>query len=320
MKQDAPFTIQVEMTEGCNLFCKFCGVRGIREKRGDYKFLTIAKAKCIASRINATGWKSRIEFAMHGEPTANPKFLEIIKEFRKKVSNQIMITTNGFGFARDPKRLIAKAFDAGVNIIAIDDYEHNKISKKIKEQVHDGHFYPNEKDYSPHKIYPPNSSILIFISDISSSTKGTHSILNNHCGCASKPLLTPMNKRCAKPFRELSIRWDGNIAICCNDWRGHYKCGNALEMNIEKIWNNEFFMTARKILYSGARSFYPCSVCDAISYRTGLLPDKMGKQTMDPPNKEDEFIVNYALANGTYTEPVLREYEKKDCGIKGFLQ
>ena len=51
--QEAPFTVQIELTEGCNLGCKFCGLRGMREKgTKPWKFLNIKTAKRIASEIN----------------------------------------------------------------------------------------------------------------------------------------------------------------------------------------------------------------------------------------------------------------------------
>jgi hypothetical protein len=39
MKQESPFAIQIELTEGCNLFCSFCGIHGIRSSAKDYEFM-----------------------------------------------------------------------------------------------------------------------------------------------------------------------------------------------------------------------------------------------------------------------------------------
>ena len=38
---DAPFCVQVELSEGCNLFCQFCGLRGIRQ--GPMKNVKLAR-------------------------------------------------------------------------------------------------------------------------------------------------------------------------------------------------------------------------------------------------------------------------------------
>ena len=79
-KQYPPLLIEIEPTEGCNLGCKFCGLRGIREKgTKPWKFMTIETAKELAAKIRKENWKSRIAFCGHGEPTLNPNLLEIIK-------------------------------------------------------------------------------------------------------------------------------------------------------------------------------------------------------------------------------------------------
>ena len=35
MKQDAPNAIQIELVEGCNLACSFCGIQAIRDNKAD---------------------------------------------------------------------------------------------------------------------------------------------------------------------------------------------------------------------------------------------------------------------------------------------
>lgn len=75
--QQAPFTVLVEPTEGCNLGCSFCGLRGMREKgTKPWNFMSIKTAKRIASEIAKAGWRSKIVFAQHGEPTLNADLLK----------------------------------------------------------------------------------------------------------------------------------------------------------------------------------------------------------------------------------------------------
>jgi MoaA/NifB/PqqE/SkfB family radical SAM enzyme len=194
-----------------------------------------------------------------------------------------------------------------LTVLAIDDYDHNPFSKKIRKQIQDSsldiHEYPKEKEYSPHAIYK-KSNPVIFIQDISKAKKGTHSSLNNHCGSAFPKLISPMKQRCAKPFRELSIRYDGNIAICCNDWIGIFKCGNILDNNFEELWNNRFFNAARKVLYNGKRNFIPCGWCNAKSYRVGFLPDKKGKLNLLKPSPATYGIIKKAINGKPYTIPI----------------
>jgi len=316
-EQEPPFCIQMEMTEGCNLYCDFCGLQGIRTKKEkNLKFLTVNLAEKISLQISKAGWNSRVEFAMHGEPTMNPNAAEIIEVFRKNIPKvHLMITSNGGGLIKDSYNAIEKLFDAGLNVLALDSYEYVNIVPKILGKIEkecasfETHFYPEEKNISPHNRYPLSARKLIVVKDISVADKGNHSKLNNHCGAAAPLDFSASNKKCAKPFREISVRWNGAISICCNDWRGEYKCGNVSKESIEKIWNGKAFSIARKFLYNGMRDFSPCHGCDATSYRIGLLPDKKGKFDLRKPSSKDKKDVKEFTNGRAFTIKVKREWE-----------
>ena len=310
-QQEPPFCIQVELTEGCNLMCNFCGIHSIRANAGDFNFMSKGLADKLAHQISEVGWNPRIEFAMHGEPTLNRQASAIIEIFRKHLpETSLMMLTNGAGLLN--KNKIKSLFDAGLNTLGLEDYQHNRIifDEIQKHQTQYEIFnYPKDKNVTgPHTKF--HKKRIIIIKDITRAIKGGHSILNNHCGCAYPPLIKPLKARCAKPFREISIRWDGNVAICCNDWRGVYKCGNIIAQPIDKIWNNEFFHAARMKLYHYQRDFKPCCWCDARSYRVGLLPDKMGKSDLPLPCDSTNKYLNEATKGKLYSKTNLLKWER----------
>lgn len=313
-KQDPPFCIQVELSEGCNLYCDFCGLQGIRKQENkNFKFMTIKTATNLANEIARLEWSARIEFAMHGEPTMNPNKETILKIFRRALpDSQLMMTSNGGGLLGH--KAIERLFESGLNVLAIDCYEYVKIGDKLKKRKYNEdinvHHYPENLGASPHKRWSKTESNLIFVKDISSSNEGNHATLNNHAGAAFPPNNKAQGKRCAKPFREISVRWDGNIAICCNDWRGEYKCGSVNKTPLDKIWNGKAFNSARRYLYHGMRDFAPCQGCDALSYRIGLLPDKKGRSSLPKPQSNDRKNVREAIEGRPFTPPVKRPWEK----------
>lgn len=315
---DAPYCIQIELSEGCNLQCNFCGIQGIREKQGGpFKFMTVELAELIATQIRDSGWNPRIEFAMHGEPTMNQDIVEIMRVFRKHLpKHQLMITSNGGGLLAKTREKLIGLFES-VNVIALDNYDHAKIVPKVLERAGEIDFaqlyhYPQDGlQHSPHKRWKAGTKVLIVVQDISTAEAGTHSTLTNHCGCGSPYNDSKANQRCAKPFREIGIRWDGNIAGCCNDWRGIYKVGNVQDASLVELWHGERFEAMRQKLYYGQRDFGACRGCDYVSYRNGLLPDKFGKTRMAEVTEQTEAIVREACGGGTYTTPVLRPWETK---------
>jgi len=310
--QHPPFCIQIELTEGCNLRCTFCGLNGIRGKENNFKFLSVSLASRIAKLIRKDRWTSRIEFAMHGEPSVNPDLVEILRVFRRRLPNHhLMMTSNGAGFLRETTKTVDECLRY-LNVLALDDYEGVSIVTKVMRSYNGKHkpvYYPSSKHGNPHRRRKLSEHDLVVVQDIEQATQGTHSSLNNHCGCGSPKNDSAMGKRCAKPFREMSIRWDGFVALCCNDWRGYYKCGHVEDKTLEQIWQSAEFMAARRRLILGKRDFGPCEGCDALSYRPGLLPDQRGKVHLPEPSRADEETIAKALFGASYTLPVLREWE-----------
>lgn len=320
-EQDPPNAIQIEPTEGCNLYCDFCGLRGIRERAGGpYFYMTLATADAVAGQIAAAGWSARIEFAMHGEPTMHPDLSGVIRIFRAHLpANSLMLTSNGGGLMRDPPVQVAALFAAGLNTLALDDYRDVKYLTRLREvlpawaqgQGIPWYEYPRDSKGHPHRRMPPHSRRITVLADIREAGTGTHATLSNHAGAAA-PLNDRMaGKRCARPFRELAIRWDGGAALCCNDWRGTYRIGNANAVTVSELWQSAAFAAARKKLYHGMRDFGPCHGCDDRSYRVGLLPDRMGKQSLSKPDAQDEAAILSAGAQGAMVPNVSwREWER----------
>jgi len=317
--QRPPFCVQFEPTEGCNLACSFCGVQGMRERpNSDNRFMTIETAERIADMIaRSEKWNPRLESCMHGEPTLNPNVFDVHRAFRARLPNLPQLMLSNGAFAREPVppvEFIHELRRAGVNILAIDCYDYakglwSKIVKSLEEAEYPFSWYPDDKESNPHTRSAPWIFRVVMVRDISSQTLGTHSVLNTHCGAGMPPKVRM--KPCAKVFRELSIRWDGNVSHCCNDFRGEYRIGSIWDYDtMDELWQSDRFVAARRKLYIGQRDFAPCNKCDAISYRPGLLPDQYGKESMNAPTEWDEERIREALAEGPYSSVVKREWEK----------
>lgn len=330
-RQGNPYCVQIELTEGCNLRCPFCGLNGIRGKDNNFKCMTPEIANKIASDMAEAGWNSRLEFAMHGEPTMNPDHLEIIRIFRHHLPRAYMLMeSNGGGLMKDTQTAVASIFSAGMTTLALDQYQNVALVPKILERL-DIEFYndmvtgfaifenfnvpffdyPNcGKEGNPHQRN--KNKRLVRVRPIDVSMSGTHASLNNHGGAGAPKDHSAMGKRCAKPFREISVRWDGGVAVCCNDWRGELPIGYVSEMSMEEIWHDPVMYAARRKLYQGERDFAACDGCNALSYRPGILPDHLGKEELDLPTEEDERLIQEAIDKGPMTEPVLRPWEKTE--------
>lgn len=311
-RQTPPLSIQVELTEGCNLGCSFCGLRGMR-KNGTkpWKFMDRNTATLIATGIANEGWNSRIIFSMHGEPTLNPNAVRIIKLFRKALPNAVMsIMTNGYrimhnadGEEHDDITVLEniKTFaDAGLNDLIFDSYSNNGDAAKIEAVLdRNEHGYKIDHLDKGVPLYTQNSKKFRILFNPPIQLEGAiNRHLCNHCGAAGPLDFSYAGKRCARPFRELTFRYDGAVALCCNDFRGEYPIGNIHEMMIDDIWQHKRFQAARILLYAGERTFKPCYGCNALSHRVGLLPDRMGKETMPEPTEKIRDFAKSITKNG----------------------
>ena len=315
-----PNSIQIEPVEGCSLACWFCALQVLRDNGADrdtqtngkssspFHFMTLETAERIASEVSRLQWKPRIEFAMHGEPTMHKHLHSIIAIFRKyNPMAALMLTSNGGGLVTNTCEKIQALFDAGLNSLVFDDYLHADFVPRIRPYLSLLKFpvfeYPMQKDeVNPHyKFYGQR---IIIIQDITINTTGNHQLTNQ--GGSSGSHKGNIVQRCTKPFRELAIRWDGSVALCCDDWPGKYKISNVHDIPLEELWNHPRFDAARRRLYQKDRKFGPCNGCTVKTARTGLLPDKLGKDDMPLPDAESHQHLVEALRGNPLTPLIQR--------------
>lgn len=332
-RQEPPFAVSVELAEGCNLYCSFCALQGIREQKvKNYKFMTEDTLRSLMSQMRDMNWRARIGFQLHGEATMHPDYVGMVRitqEYRPK-SNKSMLTNAG-GLLRKPGPVanVQALFDAGLNVLSLDDYEGANLVPKVASALSERgplvsgrdhalgfrfYRYPEDLAGNPHSRRPPGSRTLIQVRDIAAQAadkkRGNHSTLYNYAGVGFPPNDKMAGARCAQPFRQLAVRWDGNVAICCNSWRGEYFCGNIVTDGVEAVWQSAALGAAREMLIRGKREFAPCKGCDHRSYRVGLLPDQKGRARLHRPDAQTAADIRMALDHQLLTPVVLREWEK----------
>lgn len=292
------WTVKIELTEGCNRRCVWCGATSF--KKGEYKYMSIKSAKIISKDLSTWLDKFRIEFTLMGEPTLNKNAAKIISIFRKYNSNtHIMLTTNGSIISKgNIKANINKLFDSGLNVLIIDTYmperDHLRalISKAKVENVSefgDGTDHPWQRGKIDRRDVVLMDDIRLLI-----ARKDRHKKFLNHCGmvdidaCRQKGIIIensiiPLAKKCVNPFRELCIKNDGDVILCCNDYSKSIIFGNVLNDGSKKIWESTKFNLVRSLLYRRQRVFLPCSRCNFFGgFRQGIgLYDPFGTKKME---------------------------------------
>jgi len=281
---DAPWTFQVELVEGCSRICGFCGINAIRSKPGNYKYLDEQLAAKLAAEIAELNPNARIEFAMHGEPLMHPKHAFIFGLFRAALPKaQMMVTTNGKSLMKAMQQRLERIFEAGIDFVVLDTYYPERDDLRAEAATLEGitvkDFYDDlaPQGWSPYSNHKRKFQRFVCLMDDIGARDGEHPSrkLHNHSGSAPgmDAPREPLAKTCTKPFRELSVTWNGEVRLCCEDWVGDYVAGDARTSTLAEIWRGPKFEAARAMLQNKRRDFGACKNCDASSgMRVGLLP------------------------------------------------
>jgi len=282
-----PYNVQVELVEGCNRMCDFCGIQSIWKYPKDRKIHYMDPILAERIALDLGGWfegrGKRVEFAMHGEPTLHPDLIHILSEFRRLYpAAQLQITTNGIKLLKGKPSI--DSLMVHTNVLIIDTYDNrqkvSELLKGVQWPVYD--YYDDPKAPNPYHYHNAKFKGIYLFRDLGSAGKKATRVILNHAGNSDPAKLAklgipkipvPLAKKCSRPFRELIIHWDGTVPICCMDWRHEHIIGKfPYEGGFKKLWNKLAFQIIRELLYAKDRNFLPCYRCDYNGgFRLGFL-------------------------------------------------
>jgi hypothetical protein len=323
--QRPPFTVKLELVEGCCMYHKFCGIQAIRKSVGNYKFMDLTHLKHIVALLSV--WDPiRVEMAMHGEPTRHPDFLAALQIIRKALPNSTLMVTSNGGGVRNKQDLFNVVMDY-VNVFMFSLYGDNKPQyvqdlRTLADNSDCPVFeFPNVEKKSPYGKGDPTKHTVWFAEPLDKVVGPRTHRITNHGGCGGPLDFKQRQSSCARPFREMAIRYDGRAILCCQDWLGAYPTGNLLTANhIEDVWQSDASAAARSVLLSHKRMLPPCYGCGSITFRHGLLPNQGAKgfpKKLKPATDTDISIWKRVVKSGPLTPDVRKSV--KATSINGYL-
>lgn len=280
-----PWTYQVELVEGCNRICHFCGINSIRSAPGNYRYMTEATLGQVAAQIADYTPDTKVSFAMHGEPLQHPRADAMLALARGLLPRaQFTLVTNGRVMMGRMQARLERVFAVGVDMVMLDTYypERDDLHREVAtlQDMTVVHFYDEPEKMqrlSPYQNHHRKlQRLLIVVDDLAARAgESVQRKIHNHAGGnpTAPTVAAPLAKTCTKPFRELTIEWDGTVNLCCEDWLRRYVLGNVHQQTIPQMWGGPEIEAARAMLQNKRRDFAGCAVCDAdAGMRAGLLP------------------------------------------------
>lgn len=262
-----PISLVIGITNHCNLKCLFC----FHSSTMNYSKLRtkgVMEFSLFEKMINdIKGHVYHVELGLFGEPFLHPRFCDFVR-LLKINSISTSLFTNGILIKREDTECLV---DERVSSITFSlDGETDEAYSKLRgnEKIHI--IYNNILELEKLKKKKKSSLPRIFIRSIQSmpNIKMLRDKLEKRFSSISydQLIIAPMDNwggglgssnqfkfsqktgDCDFPWMLMSIDWDGAVIGCCEDYLLQNVLGNAKEVNILEIWNNQKITKLRNSL------------------------------------------------------------------------
>ena len=71
-----------------------------------------------------------------------------------------------------------------------------------------------------------------------------------------------MGAKCTLPYKQMIVRPDGKISLCCNDALGKMSLGDLTMQTVVEAWNSPEYRRVRALLAGGREKIKLCEYCD----------------------------------------------------------
>ncbi|WP_313070483.1 SPASM domain-containing protein [Lacrimispora sp.] len=238
--------IEIETINRCNGNCDFCPV-SIHHDTRKYTVMDNLLFEKIINQLAEINYCGKIALFSNNEPFLDPNIIDRHKYTREKLPHaRIHLFTNGTLLDLENFTNVMKYLDE----LIIDNYQQElKLIKPCKEIQSYCEQHPELK-----------SKVTIVL-------RKPHEILSSRGGDApnrEKVCMYPEAK-CVLPFKQMIIRPDGKVSLCCNDPLGKNTLGDASKDPLLEIWNNDRYKMIRQCLYNGREHWNHCKYCDTFN-------------------------------------------------------
>jgi len=252
-----PYSLNIGLTNRCNLKCSFCPVSGTKIERTDMPLWLALRV------IKEVSIKHHISLALFGESTLYkdlPKIVEAIK--RKGV--QSILYTNGLNIDRS-------LTDIDKIVFSIDAFSKEEY---LQIKGVDGY----NKALGNARYFAEHTNTTVQFADLKYKKKELPDVgkANVKFGRfiswggeidwqsdSKRKIRLP--KPCAHIFKFLNVASNGDVVMCCIDYNHSVVLGNVYDDNTMDIWDGEKFNKLRNAQKQGEFSNL-CLNCENESY------------------------------------------------------
>ena len=287
-----PLLMDIEMTNSCNLQCYMCptGTKNMKRIKG---FMTQDVMDAIADNLQDSSIAG-IRFILWGEPTLHPQFLEFAKRI-KDMGKLVHFNTNGIMLTEE---MIHRLVDMELDSIK---FSFQGVDRKSYEEMRFGSDWnrlidnikmmnrirgEREKPYIQISTTITDESkeqVQQFINEMQPLCEhvSVGQTILNHLDVdrmniseerkrefiklrEKQSLIEKHFEICPEIYNKLSILWNGDVTMCCNDFEGQdMVLGNIQDHSIQELWNSPKALNICKMLEDTQQydKIGICSIC-----------------------------------------------------------
>jgi radical SAM protein with 4Fe4S-binding SPASM domain len=209
----------------------------------------------------------RVRLFLHGEPTLHPQIVEMISYVKSK-DLMVHLTTNGILFDREKSEAVLRS---GVNhadyfafsILGYSKEVHESITRrggydkvvknildflelrreyKANGPVIETIFYTMAENEHEKERYVKYWQGIVDHARLGGRVSESFSEYKRETGT-----IAPRERTCPVLWDRMTIFWNGDVTVCCQDVDGDWVLGNLNERSIREIWNCEQLLAIRNI-------------------------------------------------------------------------
>lgn len=258
MVRGHPISMQIEVTNYCNLNCYTCPRKNLERQMGYMDFELFKKII-----VSEQEYLETVLLFHMGEPLLHPRIEEMVKFAHDKDIKTVIFTNGTLLVKEKAEQLFLNGLD--LLVVSFDGYEketyeevrrgssydvvleniknavviNSKLSNKTKIQLH---YVVSEKTVKEaelfYKAFKKYKALELRIKPFINTGS-----MGKEIGEVVKPR---KNYPCFMLYREPAISWDGKMFPCCVDLLGKKVVGDINKDSIVSCWNSESMQLMRK--------------------------------------------------------------------------